>query len=120
MGTFTEAARRRAEQLVGRDELTGLALVIEQHVESAAGDEIYHLIFDDGALHVLDGEASEPDVVIRQDKQTAEALRDGSSHAQTAFLTGQLQISGDVDKLVLARDALVALVHTADPVERDA
>ena len=120
MGTFTEAARQRAEQLSGRDELAGLTLVIEQHVESAAGDETYHLIFNDGTLQVIDGQATNPDVVIRQDHKTAEALRDGSAHAQTAFLTGQLRISGDVDKLVSARDALVALVHSTDPLDSDA
>lgn len=114
MGTYSDAARDTAASLRGRDELVGLELVIEQHVELADDVEIYHLVIRNGSVEVLDGVAPHADVVIEQDAETAEALRSGTTHAQTAFLTGRLSISGDVDKLVEARDALVALVRTPD------
>ena len=50
------------------------------------------------------------DIVISQDVETAAALRAGTTHAQTAYLTGRLTIDGDVDKLLHYGPALQAIV----------
>lgn len=80
---------------------TDVALTIEQ-VISDHGDIVghYHLKIADGAARVFPGTPDEPDVTIRQDAETAQALRDGTLHAQGAFLTGRLSVDGDINKLL--------------------
>lgn len=78
-----------------------LHVVLEQQVTS--GNDIvehYHVVVVDGSVSVEPGAADSPDVVLRQSAETAEALRDGSLHAQAAFLTGRLSIDGDINRLL--------------------
>jgi hypothetical protein len=75
--------------------------VIEQQVTS--DDHLvdhFHVKLVHGTAVVIDGPAVDPDLTIRQDVETARALRAGEIHAQRAFLTGQLEIDGDIDKLL--------------------
>ena len=78
-----------------------VSLTLEQVITS--GKDVvghYHLVLKDGTAGVHPGAATKPDITIRQDAQTAQALRDGELHAQGAFLTGRLAIEGDMDKLL--------------------
>lgn len=60
----------------------------------------YHLVLTDGTASVHPGEGDHSDIVIRQDAETARAIRAGELHAQGAFLTGRLSVDGDIDKLL--------------------
>ncbi len=76
-------------------------LTIEQLItEHGATVGHYHLVLRSGIASVHSGPAQTPDVTIKQDAATAQALRDGSLHAQGAFLTGRLSVDGDVAKLI--------------------
>lgn len=77
------------------------AITIEQIIVND-GEVVghYHLTFESGSASVVSGSAASPDITIRQDAETAQGLRDGSIHAQGAFLTGRLSVDGDIDKLV--------------------
>jgi len=89
----------------------GLSVVLEQQVLDA--DEVverFHVIVDGGEITVAEGPATNPDLVIRQDRDTAESIRSGTGHAQTAFLTGRLTIDGDIDKLLAIGPALADLL----------
>lgn len=76
-------------------------LTLEQIISDGA-DVVghYHLVLARGVASVHAGAASNPDITIKQDAETAQALRDGALHAQGAFLTGRLSVDGDIDKLL--------------------
>ena len=60
----------------------------------------YHLVLAHGTATVHPGEGDHSDIVIRQDAETARAIRAGELHAQGAFLTGRLSVDGNIDKLL--------------------
>ncbi len=101
MNQFGEHA---TEALAGVDASqipSDLSLVLEQQVTN--GDTIvdqYHVVIADGAVRIESGAADNPDVVLKQDSETAEALRNGTLHSQRAFLTGRLSIDGDINALL--------------------
>ncbi len=86
-------------------------LVLEQIVHDS--DEVvdqYHIVVANGDVQVVAGPAENADVVLRQDAATARALREGTLHAQNAFLTGRLSIDGDINKLLEHGPLLAALL----------
>jgi putative sterol carrier protein len=93
-----------------------VAFTIEQRVSD--GDELvghFHLMLAEGAATVHAGAAFKPDIVIRQDVETARALQDGTMHAQGAFLTGRLSIDGDVHELLNHGSLLARLMSSSAP-----
>lgn len=88
-----------------------VAFTIEQIITDA-GEIVghYHLVLGSGAATVHPGAAPNPDITIKQDAETAEALRDGTLHAQGAFLTGRLSVDGDVAKLIEYGPLLTSLL----------
>ena len=98
-------------RLAGDDRLTGLELVIEQRiVEPEGADEIWHVRFGGGTVSVAAGSAADAQIVITQDRVTADGLRQGHTNAHRAFLTGRLRIDGDVDLLLERGDLLRDLI----------
>jgi putative sterol carrier protein len=91
-----------------------VAFTIEQQVSD--GDELvghFHLVLADGTATIRTGAAKNPDIVVRQDVETARALQDGTMHAQSAFLTGRLSIDGDVHELLNHGPLLAQLMSTS-------
>ncbi len=78
-----------------------VSITLEQVITSD-GETVghYHLVLANGAANVHPGAATSPDITIKQDAETAQALRDGILHAQGAFLTGRLSVDGDIAKLI--------------------
>lgn len=98
---YRQRATEAAEALAGDPRLDDVALVLEQRITDAETTIAhYHLRLGDGAVTVVDGPAENPDVVITQDRTTADSIRSGEAHAHRAFLTGRLRIDGDVDALL--------------------
>ena len=92
-----EAVTKLDQSLIGED----VSFTIEQIITS--GTDVvghYHLVLADGTATVLPGPAEAADITIKQDEDTAAALRDGTLHAQGAFLTGKLSVDGDISKLL--------------------
>lgn len=90
-------------------------LTIEQQIND--GGELvdhFHVRLHAGTATVISGAAPGPDITIRQDVDTARALRLGEIHAQRAFLTGRLSIDGDIDKLLTHGALLSSLLRVAD------
>lgn len=50
----------------------------------------------DGKCSVHEGEASDPDVTIKMDDDDLVALLTGELNGMTAFMTGKLQVDGDI------------------------
>jgi len=112
---FADHARRAADALGARSELANVDLVIEQRITD--GDTLvanFHVIIRDQRLHVVDGTASDADIVITQDKETADGLRAGSLHAQSAYLTGSLTVSGDVSALLAHGETLAEVLRATN------
>jgi len=90
---------------------SGSRFVIEQRI--TAGDELidhYHVVIENGSIDVTRGPSESPNVIMTQDAQTAEALRDGTLHAQAAFLTGRMSIDGDINGLLEFGPVLAGLL----------
>lgn len=87
-----------------------LQLTIEQRIldDNEIVDR-YVVTLSNGTASVATGD-TQADVVISQDVQTAQAIQSGSTHAQTAYLTGRLTIDGDVEKLLTYGPQLKSLV----------
>jgi len=98
---FVEHTRQRLAAIDEAALPEDLSLVIEQRItDGAVTKECFHVSLDSGVMTVTDGPATNADIVISQDEETARGIRAGNTHAQTAFLTGRLTIDGDVDALL--------------------
>ncbi len=55
-----------------------------------------HIVIKDGTCSVADGAAGSPDVTITMEDDDLIALMKGELNGMTAFMTGKLQIEGDL------------------------
>lgn len=115
---MAEFAEHTAETIEGLDSGAIPAdadFTIEQQVTDDEGVvDHFHVKLVDGSAVVIDGPAAAPDLTIRQDVETARQLRDGEIHAQRAFLTGRLEIDGDIDRLLKHGPLLTTLLRGRD------
>lgn len=108
---FAAGTRSACARFIGDSRLADIDLVIEQRIVDANTlVSNYHVCIANGEVDVIDGPAEAPDVTISQDLATARALQRGDVHAQTAFLTGRLNIDGDIHKLLDHGDLLADLL----------
>lgn len=87
-------------------------LVVEQHIGDGDDEVVYHLVFDHGRVAVRSGPAEAATVRFRQDAETARAIAAGELSAQRAFMSGRLQVGGDVQTLVEHSQVLAAFGDT--------
>src|SRR3954447_22915089 len=88
----------------------GVRLTIQQVVlDEGAADVRYHLVFADGRLRVLPGEAATADVTLVQTREVAAALSRGELNAQQALEAGRLKLRGDIGHLAREGRALTAV-----------
>jgi putative sterol carrier protein len=73
------------------------------------GDVTYHLILGDGSINIGAGPGEKSDVYFEQDYATAVGLATGVLNAQTAFVSGQLRVTGDMDLLMASQPVFAAL-----------
>jgi len=103
-----------------RGAIKGVQLCIQQVVTSAPDGEVsYWTKIDDGAVSGAIGAASDADVTITQDYDTAVAMNSGELNAQAAFMQGKLKVTGNMSKLLANQGAMQALgpVLASVPVE---
>lgn len=55
-----------------------------------------HITVENGNCSVSDGEADSPDVTLKMEDQDLVDLLSGELDGMTAFMTGKLQIDGDI------------------------
>ena len=87
-------------------------LTIQQVVTDGGDDEgdvRYHLVVDEGRLHVRAGEAEAADVTLVQTRDVAAALSRGELNAQQALESGRLKLRGDIGHLAREGRALAAM-----------
>jgi putative sterol carrier protein len=88
----------------------GVQLCIQQVVTGAPdGDTSYWTKFDDGSVSGSVGDASDADVTITQEYETAVAMAKGELNAQAAFMQGKLKVTGNMGKLLQHQGAMQSL-----------
>lgn len=71
-------------------------LVVEHQVRDATGVVTFHLVIDSTGVSVAAGEATDPTIRFSSDRATAWAVASGQTSAQRAFMSGDLQVGGDL------------------------
>jgi len=90
-----------------------VALTVEHVVTGTPhGDVRYGVRIAGGTVEVVPGSPPDPDATFRQDWETAVAVHRGELSAQDAFMTGRLELTGDVRALIRTQDAVAALEET--------
>lgn len=90
-----------------------LRLVIQQVVTGGPeGDIRYAVRIEDGRVRVVPGEATDADVTVTEDHETATAVARGELAAPAAFMTGRIRVTGETTVLLDAQPTL----HRLDAV----
>lgn len=88
----SDALRRRS---------AGLRLVVQQTVtDEVEGDITYHLVLDDGEVALRPGPTAEPTLELMTDRATATSIARGERSVQSALVSGDLVVRGEVVALV--------------------
>jgi len=101
-------------EVAASDHLRGLAsdhqINVTQIVrDGPEGDVTYHFHVGDGDASFGPGEADDEDVRMEQQWSTAVAVATGELNAQEAFISGQILLFGDQQKLLDAQPVFGAL-----------
>ena len=90
---------------------------LEITIEQAIADEpelAWHLVVSRGTVTLVHGPATRPDVRLTASRFVATGIYQGTISAPRAFLAGQLQIGGDIHRLLQARSTFVAIHRSSD------
>jgi putative sterol carrier protein len=99
------AARQRSEPVPGSTRLT-----LQQVVTDGPDGEVrYWVRLDGGTVRAELGEAESPDAVISQSYDTAVGLVRGDVRVQTALMSGDIRLAGDIATLVDRQEELRGL-----------
>lgn len=94
-------------------------LTLQQVVTDGPYGEVrYWVRLDGGTLEASLGEADAPDAVISQSYDTAVAVVTGKTEVQTALMSGDIRLSGNVAVLVENQQALDELEAALSDVRR--
>jgi putative sterol carrier protein len=99
------AANEPIQELVPTHEI-GVTQVVTDGPE---GDVTYHLQVGDGAIAFAAGPADPEHVRMEQSWETAVAVATGSLNAQEAFVSGQIRLHGDQQRLLDSQPLFGAL-----------
>jgi putative sterol carrier protein len=82
--------------------------VILEHLVTGGpeGDVRYHVRIAGGAITIVRGPATDPDVTFAEDYATAAAIASGELSAPAALLSGRIRVGGDMTTLINHRDVL--------------
>ncbi len=81
------------------------------------GDYKYAIALDKGSASVIEGEVDSADVTITNGYETAKGISKGEVNTQMAFMTGKLQVQGDLAKLMMHQAALNQFAQAASQLD---
>ena len=96
------------ERAAGAIASPAITMTLQQTVTTDS-TVVWHTIIAGGTVQTVRGEAATADVRLVTNLATAKGINDGTVSAQRAFLDGELQIGGDLNALMAAREALAGL-----------
>lgn len=100
-----------------RESIADIRLVLEQTVSRHDADPLtWHVVFDHGDVALAAGPADRPDVTLTCTETVARAINQGSTSAQSAFMTGELRIGGDIAALLAHAELLSTLTDALAPL----
>lgn len=92
-----------------RNAVANAALKLQFNISDApSGDVQYYLAAADGSAEVAVGELADADVTIGQNYETAINIAKGDLNVQTAFMAGKLKVEGNLAKLMMHQNAIMA------------
>ena len=100
------AARKRPQEGPARPARLSLQQVV---TGSPDGEVRYWVRLDDGRVSAGLGEAESPDAVISQSYDTAVGVVKGDIRVQTALMSGEIRLAGDIATLIDHQEALRGL-----------
>jgi hypothetical protein len=87
----------------------GAHLVLQQAVDDDGAVTTWHIRIEDGRVGLTPGAADDATVTFRCDRATADAVHEGRTSAQAAFMAGHLKVGGDVGALLAHQELLAGL-----------
>ena len=109
------AANKPIQEFVPSHEI-GVTQVV---TDGPDGDVTYHLQVGDGAIAFAAGPADPEHVRMEQSWETAVAVATGSLNAQEAFVSGQIRLHGDQQRLLDSQPLFGALDSVFKAVRED-
>jgi DNA-binding HxlR family transcriptional regulator len=79
---------------------------VSESYEYRVGGRIYHFAVNDGSIHLHDGPAQDPGVIVSTDEETWADLASGKITASTAAAAGTLELTGSPQALARLRRIL--------------
>ncbi|MBA2427544.1 MAG: SCP2 sterol-binding domain-containing protein [Actinobacteria bacterium] len=100
---------------------TGHSAVLQQVVTGTpdGGEARYYLKLRDGRAEVGLGELPDSEAIITQSYATAAAINRRELKVQNAFMQGQLQVRGNLMKLLSLAGVVGAMVEAIDTIHVD-
>ncbi|WP_166268278.1 SCP2 sterol-binding domain-containing protein [Marinobacter caseinilyticus] len=83
----------KLEQNFNADAASGLDLVFQFNIED---DSNYHLVINDGACQLGEGDHADPSVTLIMNAETLHGIVSGETDGMQAFMAGQLRAEGDM------------------------
>lgn len=113
-----EATAALNEDTAFKSAITNVDLTIQFTVTGAPeGDVVYGLAIADGSATLSRGEHADAEVTVTNDYETAIGLSKGELNTQMAFMTGKLQVQGDLAKLMMHQAALNQFAQAASQLD---
>ena len=103
------AARQRTQAAPAGPARLSLQQVV---TDSPDGDVRYWVRLDEGTVRAGLGEAESPDAVISQSYQTAVGVVRGEIRVQTALMSGDIRLTGNIATLIEHQEAIRGLDAT--------
>ncbi len=79
----------------------------------------YYVNIQGGNAEIAEGDLDGPDATITNGYETAEGISKGTVNTQMAFMSGKLQVQGDLAKLMMNQGALNAFATAAAGLDVD-
>ena len=92
---------------------------IQQIITSAEGETLYWIKIADGAIDLGVGNVDVPDATIKQSYETAVELANGELNAVTGYMTGRINILGNMGMLLGLQGALAQLAVAMRSIDTD-
>lgn len=102
-----------------KEAATNQRATIQQIITTAEGEILYWIKIVDGAIDLGVGNVDVPDATIKQSYDTAVALANGELNAVTGYMTGKINILGNLGKLLGLQGALAQLPVAMRSIDTD-
>ncbi len=117
---WTEEVKERLNASEGfRKEAGSASAKIQQVISGPDGNRRYWIKIEDGEVDMGSGDIAAPDCTITQDYDTAVAMARSEINPISAFMSGKLQIAGNMMLLMQLQGAFAELPRVMQEMDVD-